>query len=92
MVLAPNTVLLLPTEPWAFSDQTTRVPAEGLLQGATVQHGAGRVAAFGEAAMFSAQVSGAQRRPMGMNMATASENMQFLLNVLHWLSGLLGPP
>jgi hypothetical protein len=39
--------------------------------------------------MFSAQVSGAQRRPMGMNMPTARQNPQFLLNVMHWLADLL---
>jgi hypothetical protein len=60
-----------------------------MLQGAVLVYGSGRVAAFGEAAMFSAQVSGQERRPMGMNMPTASENPQFLLNVVHWLTGLL---
>jgi len=89
LVLAPRTVLLLPTQPWVFTDQTPRVPAEGMLQGAVVVVGRGRVAAFGEAAMFSAQVSGAGRRPMGMNMPEARENPQFLLNVMHWLAGLL---
>ncbi len=89
LVLAPKTVLLLPTAPWQFSLQTPRVPAEGLLQGAALTLGRGRVAAFGEAAMFSAQVSGDERRPMGMNMATAGENPQFLLNVMHWLAGIL---
>jgi hypothetical protein len=39
--------------------------------------------------MFSAQVSGAARRPMGMNDPTAAQNPQFLLNVMHWLTGLL---
>jgi hypothetical protein len=47
------------------------------------------VAVFGEAAMFSAQVSGPQRRPMGMNAPRAGQNPQFLLNVMHWLAGLL---
>jgi len=59
------------------------------MQGAALTRGRGRVAAFGEAAMFSAQVSGNERRPMGLNMGTAAENPQFLLNVMHWLSGLL---
>ena len=89
LVLAPKTVLLLPTAPWEFTAQTPRVPAEGMLQGAALTRGRGRVAAFGEAAMFSAQVSGDKRRPMGMNMTTASENPQFLLNVMHWLTGIL---
>jgi hypothetical protein len=57
--------------------------------GALLTFGKGRVAVFGEAAMFTAQVSGEQRRPMGMNMPTAAQNPQFLLNVMRWLSGLL---
>jgi hypothetical protein len=44
---------------------------------------------FGEAAMFSAQVAGPQRPPMGMKDPAAPQNAQFLLNVLHWLSGSL---
>ena len=60
-----------------------------MLQGAVIPFGKGRVAAFGEAAMFSAQVSGPNRMPAGMNDPGAPQNAQFLLNVLHWLSGLL---
>jgi hypothetical protein len=51
--------------------------------------GRGRVAFFGEAAMFSAQVAGREKRPMGMNAPLAEQNAQFALNTLHWLSGLL---
>ena len=47
------------------------------------------VAVFGEAAMFTAQVSGPQRLPMGMNRPEADQNAQFLLNLMHWLTGLL---
>ena len=89
LLLAPETVLLFPSEAWKFSDATPRVAADGMLQGAALAFGRGRVAVFGEAAMFSAQVSGPQRRPMGMNMPTAAQNSQFLLNVMHWLAGLL---
>jgi hypothetical protein len=52
--------------------------------------GKGRVAAFGEAAMFSAQVAGQARRPMGFNNPEAAQNAQFVINVMHWLTGLLG--
>jgi hypothetical protein len=38
--------------------------------------------------MFSAQVAGPQRNPMGMNHPSAPQNAQFLLNVMHWLSGV----
>ena len=90
MMLAPGSVVLLPLEAWVFSDETPRIPGDGMLQGAVLTHGKGRVAVFGEAAMFSAQVSGEQRRPMGMNMPGAEHNPQFLLNVMHWLAGVLG--
>jgi hypothetical protein len=40
--------------------------------------------------MFSAQVTGPERRPMGMNAPGAEQNSQFVLNVMHWLSGLIG--
>ena len=39
--------------------------------------------------MFSAQVSGPDRTPMGMNHPSAGQNVQFLLNVVHWLTGVL---
>jgi len=43
---------------WEFSESTPRISAVNLLQGVLIRHGQGRVAAFGEAAMFSAQLSG----------------------------------
>ena len=89
MTLAAGTVVLEPRVAWQFNDSTPVVPGAGLLQGAAIPFGRGRVAVFGEAAMFSAQVAGAQRNPMGMNDPTAPQNAQFLLNVMHWLSGLL---
>jgi len=89
MTLAPGTVVLEPRVAWQFSDSTPTEPGAGLLQGAAVPFGKGRVAVFGEAAMFSAQVAGARRAPMGMNDPTAPQNAQFLLNVMHWLTGLL---
>ena len=39
--------------------------------------------------MFSAQIAGAERRPMGMNAPMAEQNARFVLNVLHWLSGVI---
>lgn len=89
LTLAPGSVLLFPTKAWAFRASTARMPADGMLQGAALVAGRGRVAVFGEAAMFSAQLSGAARRPMGMNDPAAGQNPQFLLNVMHWLAGLL---
>jgi len=89
LVLPEGYTLFLPEVAWEFSQSTPRVPAAYLLQGTLVRHGRGRVAAFGEAAMFSAQLAGPQRAPMGMNEPAAGQNYRFALNVLHWLSGRL---
>jgi hypothetical protein len=87
MVLPDYFVLLMPEEPWVFTQDTKTIPIGGWLQGAVMPYGAGRAAFFGEAAMFSAQTSGGE--PMGMNAPMAEQNFQFVLNVMHWLSGLL---
>lgn len=88
----PEGALMVMTHRWgAFSDSTPRFAADGLLQAATLTHGRGRVAFFGEAAMFSAQRAGPTRAPMGMNAPAAAQNPAFILNVLHWLSRSLGP-
>jgi hypothetical protein len=87
LTIKTDVVMLMPVVAWQFSDSTPRTSARGLLQGAAIPYGAGRVAVFAEAAMFSAQVTGPNRAPMGMNDPAAAQNPQFLLNVLHWLSG-----
>jgi hypothetical protein len=70
-----------------FSGRTVSI--EGWCQGAVTKVGKGRVALFGEAAMFSAQLAGS-RQPMGMNAPGAEQNHQLLLNVMHWLSRAKG--
>ena len=89
LVLPASFITLMPRTAWVFDANTKRVPAGGWLQGAVMAVGSGRAAYFGEAAMFSAQVTGADRRPMGMNAPGAEQNFQFVLNVMHWLSRLL---
>ena len=64
------------------------VSVKGWQQGAVLQYGKGRVALFGEAAMFTAQTI-EQGGRMGMNNPHARQNEQFLLNVMHWLTGVL---
>lgn len=88
MIFGDRALLLMPTEAWRFSKKTPRMSASGMFQGATLQHGSGRVAVFGEAAMFTAQIS-KKKKPMGMNHPAAKYNAQFLLNIMHWLSGQL---
>jgi hypothetical protein len=89
LIMPEGYTLWLPEVAWEFSESTPRVPADYLLQGALVRHGLGRVAAFGEAAMFSAQLAGPNRQPMGMNHPGAAQNYLFALNAMHWLSGRL---
>lgn len=91
LTLGPAARSLEPRIAWQFDSTTVIVPAGGWRQGAALHVGRGRVAAFGEAAMFSAQIAGPARARMGMNAPFAAQNPQFLLNVMHWLTGLLGP-
>jgi len=79
----------MPQVAWEFNDSTPRVDITGHLQGAAREFGKGRVVVFGEAAMFSAQLAGPERRPAGMNDPRAPQNPQFLLNIMHWLSRLI---
>jgi hypothetical protein len=89
MRLPAGTRVRMPVVAWQFSDSTPEFRGDGMLQGAVFQLGNGRVAVFGEAAMFSAQVTGKERLPMGMNAPYAAGNPQFVLNTLHWLAGSL---
>jgi hypothetical protein len=89
LTITQDVVVLMPAVAWQFSDSTPRLSGRGMLQGAVMKVGRGRVAVFGEAAMFSAQRAGPSRNPMGMNDPAAAQNPQFMLNVLHWLTGIL---
>ena len=62
-------------------------PIEGWSQGACKKYGKGKIVVFGEAAMFTAQLAGPNKRPIGMNSPDAQENHQLLLNIIHWLDG-----
>ncbi|MDB5468668.1 MAG: hypothetical protein JWR84_228 [Caulobacter sp.] len=74
---------------WEFDHDTTVVDVEGRLQGAVMAVGKGRIAVFGEAAMFSAQVAGPEKKRMGFNAPDAPGNKPFLLNLVRWLAGAL---
>jgi hypothetical protein len=72
--------------PSRTSNESTSVA--GQAQGLAFKFGKGRVVMLGEAAMLSAQITGAEKSPMGMNVP-GSDNRQFALNLMHWLSGIL---
>ncbi|HEY5746481.1 MAG TPA: DUF4350 domain-containing protein [Chryseolinea sp.] len=77
--------ILLPDTAWKFNPNTKRIPIKGFSQGAVLEYGKGRVAVFGEAAMFTAQLKGKDSIPFGLNSPDAQQNLQFLLNLIHWL-------
>lgn len=79
----------LPDTAWVFNESTERYNAKGLAQGIYKIQGKGRIVAFGEAALFTAQLAGRQQQKVGMNAAIAGENYQLALNILHWLDGTL---
>lgn len=89
LVLPSQVVSLTPEVAWQFTPETPRLAVGGWLQGAVLRFGKGRVALFGEAAMFTAQLAGPDRRPVGMNSPDAPHNAQFLLNLIRWLTGKL---
>lgn len=80
-------VNFLPDTAWAFRKSTPRYNAGGWSQGAYLNFGKGRIVAFGEAAMFSAQLAGPDSVKAGMNHEMAKENYQLLLNIIHWMDG-----
>ncbi len=91
LLRAPGAVTVVhPDTAWQFSPGSGRESGRGALQGAAIEVGRGRVAVFGEAAMFSAQLAGPNRVPVGMNQPAAPQNAPFLLNVVHWLAGAIG--
>ena len=84
-----NFVSVMPDTAWNFKDDTPQIPVAGCSQGSYKNFGKGRVVVWGEAAMFSAQIAGEKKAKVGMNSPKAKSNYQLLLNIIHWLDGLL---
>ncbi len=85
LVFGKSSYSLMPQKAWEFDDDTPRVSVEGWFQGAVRTYGEGRIAVFGEAAAFTAQLSGPRKSRIGMNNPAAKQNHQFVLNIMHWL-------
>lgn len=75
-----------PDTAWVFHDNTPRINVEGWRQGAALEFGRGRIVVFGEAALFTAQVSGANRMPMGLNAPGGENAAPLLVNIIRWLA------
>lgn len=63
--------------------------AAGRVQGIAYRAGKGRVIGLGDATMLSAQLTGSDNQPIGMNVVDI-DNRKLALNIMHWLSGMLG--
>lgn len=63
--------------------------AAGRAQGIAYRAGKGRVIVVGDATMLSAQLTGSDNQPIGMNVDN-TDNRKLALNIMHWLSGMLG--
>lgn len=76
----------LPAQDAFYIDPTNVLqPANGLYQGVAVTLGTGRIYVAGEAAEFTAQRAGSFT--FGLQDPNAEFNMEYLLNVVHWLDG-----
>lgn len=79
---------LEPEIAWQFDEDTKTVGLGNYTQGAIMEYGEGKLAVFGEAAMFTAQKI---QTPQGEfkvglnNNELAPQNLSFLLNLMHWL-------
>lgn len=63
------------------------VDATEKLQAAIVEYGSGKVAFFGEAGMFTAQIAADGSTKMGINNTQAEHNWKFILNLMRYLDG-----
>jgi hypothetical protein len=88
LVLGPGFLSWAPERYYEFEEDSPRIDVGGWSQGGVLEHGRGRVAIFGEAAMFTAQVFDEGRTLVGMNAPEALHNLRLLLNVMHWLGRL----
>ncbi|CAM1351681.1 hypothetical protein [Tenacibaculum insulae] len=79
---------LAPAIAWQFNEDTPREDLKDKYQGAILKYGKGKVAVFGEAAMFTAQTitnnSGTYK--FGFHAKSAPNNIAFIRNLFFWLS------
>ncbi len=89
ITLPKDAVEKVPDEKEPFRGRPSEAPAGGRAQAIALEFGNGRVVVLGEAAMLTAQIAGPDKQPFGMNIP-GIDNRQLALNIMHWLSGLIG--
>ncbi len=79
---------LQPEVAWQFNEETLSTDLEGSFQGAIMRFGKGKLAVFAEGAMFTAQTvtNSSGTFHFGFNAPDAPNNIEFIRNVLYWLS------
>ena len=83
LTFSSTSISVEPSIAWVFQNVQERSVA-GWRQGGVAEFEQGRVAIFGEAAMFSEQMCD-PATPMGMNHPLAKNNSRLLRNTLRWL-------
>lgn len=83
-----NDRCLQPETAWQFNDSTKTSDLDGKFQGAIMKSGKGKIAVFGEAAMFTAQsiTQNGKTFKVGFNSPAAPNNVEFIRNLLFWLA------
>jgi len=88
LTFGPGIVSFTPTNFWNFDTNSPRISVTGWYQGAVLGVGEGRVAVFGKRGCSRPKWT-AQARAIWNEHSEAKTESTFILNVLHWLSGLL---
>ena len=78
---------LTPQIAWRFNDETPSIDLKDSYQGAILNFGKGKIAVFGEAAMFTAQTitNNSGTFKFGFHSEQAPNNINFIRNVMFWL-------
>jgi len=83
-IYLPNDVSLIKSP---LAPNLPYISGRGLVNGAYLKFGKGKIVIFGDGAPFSAQLQGIKSNKRGMNHPWARQNAQLLLNIVHWLDG-----
>lgn len=89
LVFREGSYSLNPQKAFKFDKETQKINISGWSHGAVRKYGLGRIALLGESGAFTAQIIGKEKTKVGMNSPNAPDNQQFVLNIVHWLSGKL---
>lgn len=79
---------LQPEIAWQFNKDTKTKDLENSYQGAILNYGKGKIAVFGEAAMFTAQTitNNSDTFKFGFHSENAPNNIDFIRNLMYWLT------